>query len=480
MRTHRPTCTHASAALLLLLLAAAGCKTTLSPKPPSLPTTPEPVVEASYAHMPVVVSLDKVRTAADEVLPPVIEAAPFNHNEGGGPDAPACGWNAGYRVERDPISMIGQGNTVTTTLRVRYRLKARARVPCPGPLITGSCGFGGEWPRTASVSMTTSLGVQPDWSSVVNTSVGKPRPGKDKECKILGWGIFDVTQLVMEFFGDKLGEMTGRLDKEAQESLALRSRVESLWTQLREPIDLGQGAWLTIAPEEIALEPIAVSASEIRTGVRLRARPRVVLGAQPEPSPQPLPDAGTVESGNSFNVLLPVQIAHAVLRDQLKKALRIDQGGNLFPPTGDRQVQIIDADVYGYRHQAVVWLKFKGSAKGEMYLTGTPTYNAATNGLSFPDLDYDIKTKNLILELMDWFKHDEFRDYLRGRARLDLATQVSTARNRLFGALNKQYGDVQLSGTVDNLALLGFYGKPEESSFVVYLQTNGTLGLTVP
>jgi hypothetical protein len=81
---------------------------------------------------------------------------------------------------------------------------------------------------------------------------------------------------------------------------------------------------------------------------------------------------------------------------------------------------------------------------------------------------------------MKWFKHDEFREYLRGKARLDLAGHVSAAKDQMLAALNKKYGDVQLTGAVDSLALLGFVGKPQESRFVVYLQTNGTLRLSIP
>lgn len=461
---------------ILLLLAAGGCKTTLSPKPPSVPNVPEPTIQASYAQLPVVISIDKVRSVADGVLPRVIEAAPFNHSEGGGPDAPACGWNAGYRVERDPLTIVGNERGISTTLNVRYQIKARKRVPCPGPLITGSCGFGDEWPRKASATITTSLSVQPDWSAVVQTSVGPVRPGN--ACKISFLGI-DITPKIIGFFGSKLGEMTSRLDEQVRNALSLRERVQKAWAWLQAPIALGDDAWLAIAPEALALEPITATASDLRTGVQLRARPQVILGGQPQPGTRPLPNAGTVEPGNSFNVFLPVQLEHRALRDQLKRALRIDQGGIPFPPIGDQQIRIIDVDVYGYGQQAVIWLKFMGSAKGEMYLTGTPSLNVATNVLSFPDLEYDLDTKNLIIKLMDWFKHEEFRSYLRGKAHLDLAGHVTTAKNRLIAALNREYGDVKLTGTVDNLALLGFFGKPQESRFIVYLQTNGTLRLTV-
>ena len=133
-----------------------------------------------------------------------------------------------------------------------------------------------------------------------------------------------------------------------------------------------------------------------------------------------------------------------------------------------------------YGTKAVVRFEFNGSAKGIGYLVGTPAFDAVRQRLSFPDLDYTIETRNLLLKIADWFNHEALRDDLRARLILDLSGPVGDARARLQRAMNQRLGAVQANGGVDLLRLLGFYADPNRGSFTTQLEADGNLSLSVP
>ena len=429
--------------------------------------------------MPILLRLEQLRTKAEATLQKKIGVPPFNHQIGGGPDYPACGIGLGFDIERGALSMRGRGSSIATDFGLKYRIAVRKRVPCRkffGPLFEGRCGYGREGLRQAAVTLTSTFRLNRDWNADLVTIAGPLRPITRCNARVFG-GALDITGFVMSSFKAAIDKMAKELDTEAEKALALRSRAEEVWRRLQAPIEVDEGLWLTVSPQTMGYAPLTVVGSEVRTGVRLIARPEVVLGPKPSSSSAPLPEAEAVESSDDFRVLLPVRLEHNGLRSQLKR--RIAKEGVRFPPIGNRQIRVVDVDVYGYGTKAVLRVDFVGGADGRMYLVGTPTYSGAMNTLSFPDLEYDLETKNLILKVMDWFNHEEFRGYLRGEAVLDLSEDVQRARSRLTAALNKDYEGLRMKGTVASLDLLGFYGKPETTEFLTYLQSRGTLELSL-
>ena len=99
--------------------------------------------------------------------------------------------------------------------------------------------------------------------------------------------------------------------------------------------------------------PIVANQTAVTGGLQLQARPRILLGAEPPATTQPLPTAAAVAAGNSFHVTMPVDVGYASIDQQLRQALALDSGGTYFPPTGKKRVRIVAAQIYAYGRQAV-------------------------------------------------------------------------------------------------------------------------------
>jgi len=90
-----------------------------------------------------------------------------------------------------------------------------------------------------------------------------------------------------------------------------------------------------------------------------------------------------------------------------------------------------------------------------------------------------LETSQKLAAIIEWFKHDEFRDYLRGRLSCDLSGPVSNAQKQLTDALNADTPDVRLRGTVSGLTALAVFADPKHGQFRAVIRATGTLSVKV-
>jgi hypothetical protein len=326
------------------------------------------------------------------------------------------------------------------------------------------------------VSLVTSLNIGQDWTAAVNTQVAPVAAGN--RCTISFLQI-DVTDRITGFLGPRINQLMAGLSSDVTQRLSLRSRAEDAWKTMLAPAKLMENLWLVIDPQSVAMSPLSVSGNALQLTVRLSALPQVVYGAMPAAPQRPLPNLEPTVPGSEFRVNVPVKLQRDEVNLELNKALHASEGGLRYPPVGSPYLLVTSAELYPYGDRAVLRLNFEGSAKGHAYFIGTPTYNAVTNRLSFPDLEYDIDTKNLFLKLIEWLKHDEFRDDLRGRLVVDLSSKIQPLRQQLEAALNRTAGAVKFAGQVASLRLLGILADQSANAFVLYTEASGNLTITV-
>ncbi len=448
-----------------------GCQTPTPPMPAPQPPKPE----LSYLNIAIGIPLQPIEKAAEDEVPRAVGVEPFKYQMGGGAAAPACGLDGGYSITRAPLAMSGSGEVITTSVDLSYWLKGRKQVPCPGQLTTASCGTDGELPRTANVSINTTITILPDLTTSVHSSLGPVVPGS--RC-VLHPVELDVTDEVVSGFDTALRKMLPAMDKRVAAGLNLRKRVEAGWARMSEPSELRPNVWLALNPEGIGVVPVTVAEGELRTGIQLRLRPVVSAGKKPPSSTKRLPLADVAAPADTFKLQIPVDMQESFVQARLEKALDLDQGGMTMSMSG-YTVRVTGADVYGEGSQVVIKLTFTGDLTGTAYLKGTPSYDADTRTLSFPDLDYTLDTNEALLKTASWFAHGQVRDRLRERFTIDLAQPIDNMKQGLEKVLNQRRGNVQLHGTVQELKLLGVYRLPNGDVFTAFLEAKGKMSAEV-
>jgi len=343
-----------------------------------------------------------------------------------------------YDVGRDPIRlrMIGAGLHSSTT--VKYAMEAcRGRFPCI------SCGFG-ESRRLADVTLHTALTWDAAWrlrsaTKLLPVSYAKP-------CEVT-WLDIDITKrFVAPVVEKQLGEAARIIDRNVPALTNIRPQAEQIWSALQTPYELAPRTWLVLEPTDVSLSPIRGSNTTVTTTLALRALTRVVVGEKPPAAQKPLPALKSAPAGGPafmripFDLELPWEEASRLAtRDYAGRTYRVDgktlhlETIRVAPAANGKLLVEARIDYRGGRLR---------SYRGLIFLEGTPKFDAATQTVVVPDLEYslDPKRRGLFARIAERAAHDSIRSRLRDSARFALGPKVAEVRSELTRALNRPLG----------------------------------------
>lgn len=397
-----------------------------------------PAPEVSTIAVPVSIDL--------AALAPLVEARVPSTFSG---TARERGIDIRYDVARDAVSLRAIGAGLHASTRVRYAMQAcRGRFPCV------SCGFG-EPRREALVTLHSRLEWQPSWQLRSTTRllpVHYPRP-----CEVT-WFDIDVThRFVAPVVERQLGAAARVIDANTPRLTNIRTQAQQVWSALQKPIEIAPRTWLTLEPSAVALSPIHGSGATVTTTLALRALTRVVVGARPQVTGKPLPplQTGTADEGRvriPFDLELAYEDAGRIASATLAGRTHRVNGRELvieslrLRPAGGGRV-LVEATV-DYRGG------FLRNYRGEVFLEGTPLFDAPSATLYFPDLEYSLapERRGFLTRIVERAAHDSIRARLREATRFNLRPRLDELRAQLTTALTRELAPgVRLAADVQTL-----------------------------
>ncbi len=328
-----------------------------------------------------------------------------------------------------------------------------------------------EPPRQIRIGISSNVSLQSNYQLKTTTSLSQFDPVN--RCRITFLNI-DITDKILEKTRPKISDALGKFDQKMGE-YNFRSKIEPIWAKLFEPIPVENIGFLSINPEQVRLSSLNGSGSKVDFSIGLTAKPTFSL-IQPNP-PQPLPplpDISENPPGNAFNIYVDGKLQYAPLASYLNTELQ--KLGNI--PIDGGYINLSNAEISGqsnFKLVLKVYLtgKVKGiKYKGWLYLTGTPTYNALTNELSLPDLDYTLETRNILLRIANWLLNSRVRQILQDRAKWDISQTLSSVKQNLQAAINRAINEnISTEGTIDNLGIVGIISLKD---FILKSNNNGS------
>ncbi|HEU4861995.1 MAG TPA: DUF4403 family protein, partial [Chitinophagaceae bacterium] len=138
-----------------------------------------------------------------------------------------------------------------------------------------------------------------------------------------------------------------------------------------------------------------------------------------------------------------------------------------------------DSRIYGTGNEKlIIKMSFSGSNSGIAYFTGKPFYDEKKKMIEVRDIDFDVKTKNLLLKSADWLFNKRITAEIARVSKFDLSNYVDTAKILINRQLNTEWiRGVTSSGTVNDLKIAGFY--PLTEYFIIRSNANGDLMIKV-
>ena len=251
-------------------------------------------------------------------------------------------------------------------------------------------------------------------------------------------------------------------------------------TALAEPVALGAEAWLIITPRHFGIGPLTDSGDAGNaTGLALSAALRIAVGSRPPTAAIDQLNPDTIAADTAFEVIVPIDVPYSLVRAQLAREFRLDSGGVRIPESGPIGVRPTAVAITGDGTRVVTRVDFVGTAKGVLYLVGTPQLDTTTWTIHFPDLTYSLETKNLLLKAANRIKGGDLEEDLRTRLRLDLASQLVEVRSELAQGLTRTAGPVRLEGRIARFRMLDLFSQPDSASLRLYVAADGVLRAAV-
>jgi hypothetical protein len=379
-----------------------------------------------------------------------------------------------FELRRGPLALSVVGDVATLATTLRYSLRAWYNPPVL-PELSGSCGGGGDDDPRLRLTVKGPISLGRDWRLQTRSRFSELRPAStgDRDRCMLTFLEIDVTERIMEGAGSFLEAHERALDSIAS-TMDLRTRFSGWWTTLQEPIPLADSLWLVMRPETVRRGPVRGSGDSLEITLALGARPTVVMGPRPILERVALPPLDTGALTPVLDVLMDARAGYP----EATRFLQSQLGGKQVEGMG-RTVRLDSLRMFGIGGGRVALeVLVSGDVAARLFLTGTPTIDPARGDVSIPDLDFDVRTRDLVLAAASWLANDQFRMFLRGRAHWPGVDLIDWVQARLLDGLNRDLSDeLRVIGKVDEVRILGVVATKE--GLLVRAAATGSAELSV-
>jgi hypothetical protein len=466
--------------IVIATIATACSQPLLEPEKPALAPAAPPEVLLSTMNIEFKIPIGELADGIHKSLMVDYRKRPWHQLIDGGPDYPRCGVGVGYHfvTEKKSVAVTLSNDTISTKFILNYWLKARKRPICPGPLVYFSCGTNGEPRRKMGIALTTTIGIRKNWEFEVNTA--QPTITPLNQCRLGPWGVYNATAIVQAQTEKTIHNFVSTLSNDLENKINLRDRMVNFWSALHQPQEIDQH-YLFFNPTQIRIHPIKSDSSFMRLGFLITGEARLVNTKPVVHSPSPLPDATPGRTSDDFNILLPLEVPYPEVKKTIEKKLKQPDGNYLrFPETGESWCYVKDISIEGgYNEHTLIRLDIDGTAKGWLYLLGTPKFNPETKEIYFNDLEFSLGTRRILKEKGGWFmkEADKLLDHMNKRTRLNLARELTDQMTRITAFFNSRVStttsSIKLSGRLKTMDFQKLHFNEQSQVVTFYFHAKG-------
>ncbi|MFI5186279.1 MAG: DUF4403 family protein [Chitinophagales bacterium] len=445
-----------------------SCSKKIIPDKPSLVKTDFRMdsLPESEINIPIQLNLKPVYNMAEKTVDTVFTSL----NWPGGWVQEGCDTRYKYIFRRSPLQMKASGTILSIGFTGYYKIIGSTRVCLNGTALSPwtpacRCGYD-EGERRVNVSFQNSVLITPDLKARLLIKRLEPEP-VDK-CTVCFWGQ-DVTADVMKGLKEQLDKARSDMEKSFG-SYDLRPKFQGIWDQLNRVYNLYGLGWLQINPTKIRINNLFARNDSLNVYLGLAAKPLISF-ERPQEHLTIAPNITDFSYHTGFNIFLDAILNYDSLTNILSGQLR----NKRFDLTSNKYIIIKDCSLYGMDNEnLIVKVNFEGSEQGLFYLIGKPSYDATTKIIELKDLDFDIRSKNMLLKTAEWLFNKRIINELRKYTRFDLSSYITSAITVINQQLNKEWiKGIRSNGKMEDIKIVNIY--PLREHLVVRSNCSGNL-----
>ena len=413
-----------------------------APLPPPIPS-----VIAVKANLPI----QDVKTLAESALRDYL-SNPIQRKDGA--------MTYAIKLDLDPLTMTGAADG-TLSVNVPFQFGGWARVSKKifGQVVQKREDIEG----TATASLTLTPILNSDWRVTAETT--SDIFIQRAEIEILGITI-SVRRILTEVVREAVLPKLENLIVKYITNIDVKTRVAGLWTKLHEPIVINQDPRiaLTIEPLRILAQQLSSDGKILSFSLGVETYIQANMGAAltdaPDNTTADLPDIRFVDALESgYHIMAPIEITYLAVEDFAKP--HVEKSHKL----KGIDTLVKNLTLYGSGTQLAAGIAFSMPAlggEGQLYLLGTPVYDATAMSVSVAEFDYTLTTRSLLLDIAQTVGEGFFPDLratVEDKLVFPLEDRLTELQQKLAGVLaERRIGSyVVLRGTVDTITPEALY-----------------------
>lgn len=444
-----------------------GCGSIQPDKPLSeVVEAPKIVQPKSNLNIPITIDLKPYFTDTEKSLPKTFEGEEKNCD----------GVSYKYNFKREPIQFKGKGNRLNYSVDGAYWVKLNYCPQCTDvfasegycvvPRIYASCGVG-EPLRRMSVEYSTLFELTNDYRFKTKTNLVRLEALDPCEVTFVH---YDATGQLKEEVSKELKALEKDIDKEIQ-SIDLRSELEYVWNAVQEAMPIEPYGYLYLNPSAPALSEIKLEGTKAKVDLSLSLKP-VFSTDKYVPKPLKLPDLQSYKQSDGFDMILDLSLNY----DSISKIISSSLQDSVFKVKNKTLIVDNVSILSASKNLINLQVDISGSKKGTLYLQGTPVFHSITQELSFPDLQFDLKTRSALLKTAKWIFNSRIESELKKASTMNLTQQLESFKTQLSKELNTEIVEgVFMKGNISNLKIEDIY--PLNKELYLRIKTEGNLSI---
>jgi hypothetical protein len=321
--------------------------------------------------------------------------------------------------------------------------------------------------RRANVAYTTKIQVASNLQLKSDTKLSRFETIDPCEITVFN---YDATDKLKKEVSAELKKLEEEIDKTISE-VDIRSEIKEVWKTLASPQQIGNYGYLSLQPKEISVGDINFVQKKAYLNVNMLFQPQIT-SQKPTTKVSELPKLSDYKAANGFNISLDIQANYDSLSSILNKELKGKQ------VMIKKNLVIFDSmEVQGALNNKLnLKVAFSGKRKGTLFLVGTPVFDSVQQIITFPDLTFDLNTKNALLKSAKWLFNSNITDKLQEFAVFDLKPHLIEVKKSIEKELNREISiGIHLKGSIKDVSVGKIY--PTNSQLLIRVHADGKMSV---
>lgn len=287
-----------------------------------------------------------------------------------------------------------------------------------------------------------------------------------------------ITPIVEKILDKKQGEYANLIDEQIAKNLDLKTQIIDVWNLMKEPQKVSDdyNTWLAIIPQNIEALPFTQDAAHIKSAFKVNIKVVSSIGFDSSLKTPLVKDVPPLNyklfnyDSFSLNTLVTIPYPEATSIAQ-KKFINQDFSFN----EDKYKVTVNDIVLYASNNQLVIETDLTGSFNGKVFIQGDIYYDEVKRIVKMRNLEFDMKTKNLLHKAATWLFNGKIERNLEENFEMPVSELLDYCLTSTNQALNRNQNGFKMSGKVWTLSPMSLVCN--EKNIILNLLAKGTLAV---